>query len=134
MPIITSKYVYLDILCGVPQGSKCSGKLNTVMFADSTNFFLSGINIYSLFHPAALPVLKMDNIAIERKNVLTGVLIDENFSWKQHINDATTKISKSISICYKSRGIVKQPILKQLYFSFIHYQLCIHCTGKHLQK
>ena len=60
--IITSKYVYLDILCSVPQGSKCSGKLNAVMFADNTNFFLSGINIYSLFHPAALPVLKMDNI------------------------------------------------------------------------
>ena len=64
----------------------------------------------------------MDNIAIERENVtkFLGLLFDENLSWEQHINDARTKESKSIGIFYKSRGIVKQPFLKQLYFSFIH--------------
>ena len=53
----------------------------------------------------------MDNIAIERENVTKffGVLIDENLSWKQHINDVSTKISKIIDILYKFRGIVKQP-------------------------
>ena len=72
-----------------------------------------------------LPFLKMDIIVIERENVtkLLGVLIDENLSWKQHINDASTKISKSIGILYKSRGIIKQSLLKQLYFSFIHCHL-----------
>ena len=85
---------------------------------------------YSLFHPASkkrflrepLPFPKMNNIVIERENVtrFLGVLINENFSWKQHINDVSTKISKSIGILYKSRGIVKQSLLKQLYFSFIH--------------
>ena len=159
------KSVYLDILCGVIQGSilgpllfliyvndlyKCSKKLNPIMFADDTNLFLSDINAddlfshmdcelnkislwfkasklslnltktkYSLFHPASkkrflrepLPFLKMDNIAIERENVtkFIGVLIDENLSWKHHINDVSTKISKTIGILYKSRGIVKQP-------------------------
>ena len=64
----------------------------------------------------------MDNIFIERENVtkFLGVLIDENLSWKQHINNVSTKISKSIGILYKSRGIVKQPLLKQLCFSFVH--------------
>ena len=73
----------------------------------------------------------MDNTVIEIQNVtkFLGVLtcctyiIDENLSWKQHINDVSTKISKSIGILYKSRGIVKQPLLKQLYFSFIHCHL-----------
>ena len=67
----------------------------------------------------------MDSIVIEREHVTTflGVLIDENLSWKQHINDVSTKISKSIGILYKSRGIVKQSLLKQLYFSFIHCHL-----------
>ena len=88
---------------------------------------------YSLFHPTSkkmvlrepLPFLIMDNIVIERENVtkFLGVLTDENLSWKQHINDVSTKISKSIGILYKSRGIVKQPLLKQLYFSFIHCHL-----------
>ena len=68
----------------------------------------------------------MGNIAIERENVtkFLGVLIDENFSRKQHVNDVITKISKSIGILwYQSRGIVKQPLLKQLHFSFIHCHL-----------
>ena len=64
----------------------------------------------------------MDNIAIERENVTEffGVLTDENLSWKQCINDVSTKISKNIGILCKSRGILKQPLLKRLYFSFIH--------------
>ena len=67
--------------------------------------------------------LKADNIVIERQKVskFLGVLIDEKLSWKQHINDVSTKISKSIGILFKFRGIVKQPLLKQLYLSFIHY-------------
>ena len=57
---------------------------------------------YSLFHPASkkrflrepLTFLKMDNIVIERENAtkFLGAIIDENLSWKQHINDVTTKI------------------------------------------
>ena len=67
----------------------------------------------------------MDKIDNGRENVtkFLGVLIDENLSWKQQINDVSTKISKDFGILYKSRGIVKQPLLKQLYFSFIHCHL-----------
>ena len=67
---------------------------------------------YSLFHPASkkrflrepLSFLKMDNILIERENAtkFLGVLVDENLSWKQQINDVSTKKSKSIVILYKS--------------------------------
>ena len=65
----------------------------------------------------------MDNNAVDRENVVKflGVLVDENLSLKQHINNARTKISKIIDMLYKSRGLVKQPLLKQLYFSFTHY-------------
>ena len=56
----------------------------------------------------------MNNIVVEREYVakFLGVLIDENLSWKQHINDLSRKILKSNGILYKSRGIVKQPLLK----------------------
>ena len=88
---------------------------------------------YSLFHPTSkkrflrepLPFLKIDNIVIKRGNVtkFLGVLIDDNLSWKQHLNNASTKISKIIGILYKSREIVKHPLLNQLHFSFIHCHL-----------
>ena len=67
----------------------------------------------------------MDNIAIETENVTKffGVLIDGNLLWKQHINDFSRKVSKSIVILCKSREIVKQPLLKQLHLSFIYYHL-----------
>ena len=68
--------------------------------------------MYSCFQ--ALKAKMDDDIAIERENVtkFLGVLIDENLPWKQHANYVNTKISKSIGILYKSRGIVKQPLLK----------------------
>ena len=65
--------------------------------------------------------MTIDDIAIERENVTE--FLDKNFSWKQHINDVSTKISKSIGILYKPRGIVKQFLLKQWYFAFIHCHL-----------
>ena len=73
----------------------------------------------------------MDNIAIERENItkFLGVLIDENLSWKQHVNDVSKKTSKSIGMLYKSIGIVKQSLLKQLFFSFY---ICKYCLSKHL--
>ena len=40
--------------------------------------------------------------------------------WKQHIDTASSKISKSIGILYKSRDILSKQCLKTLYFSFIH--------------
>ena len=67
----------------------------------------------------------MANIAIKRENIskFLGVLIDENLSSKKQINNLSTKISKSIGMLYKSRGIVKQPLLKQLCLSFIRFHL-----------
>ena len=50
----------------------------------------------------------MDNIVTERENntKFLDVLIDDNISWKQHINDVSTKMRKSIGILYKSREIL----------------------------
>ena len=73
----------------------------------------------------------MDNIAIERENAtkLLGILIDENLSWKHHINEVSTKISKSIHILYKSREIAKQQLY---YFYSLSFELYRYCLDKHL--
>ena len=82
-----------------------------------------------LFHPLSkrqllpqtLPNL-IKNIHIKREHITKffGVFIDENLSWKQHIDTVSSKISKSVGILYKSRDALREQYLKQLYFSFIH--------------
>ena len=59
---------------------------------------------------------------IKRDNVtkFLGVHIDENLSWKYHIDAICTKVSKSIGILYKAREILDKQSLIQLYFSFVH--------------
>ena len=85
---------------------------------------------WSLFHPLSkrqflpqtLPNLLIEDIYIKREHVtkFLGVFIDENLSWKQHIEILTSKICKSIVILYKSRNVLSKQCLNQLYFSFIH--------------
>ena len=69
-----------------------------------------------------MPNLLIEDIHIKRGHVtkLLGVFIDENLSWKQHIEILSSKISKSIGILYKSKDVLSKQCLKQLYFSFIH--------------
>ena len=52
-----------------------------------------------------------------------GVLLDENLSWKAHIDTIGKKISKNLGILYKARITLNQKSTKQLYFSFIHSYL-----------
>ena len=85
---------------------------------------------WSLFHqsgkkrflPESLPKLYIDNINIQRDRVtkFLGVYIDENLTWKHHIDTISNKVSKSIGILYKAREILDKRSLKQLYFSFIN--------------
>ena len=77
------------------------------------------------FMPTKFPELFIDGITLERETVtkFLGVIIDENVTWKAHINTISTKISKSIGILYRARLIIPRKKSNQLYFSFVH--LCL---------
>ena len=49
-----------------------------------------------------LPNLLIENIHFKKEHVTKffGVFVDENLSWKQHINIVSSKTSKSIGILY----------------------------------
>ena len=82
-----------------------------------------------LYHPLlkrklfsqTLPNLLFENIHIKNEHVtkFLAVFIAENLCWKQHIDVVRSKISKSISILYKSRDVLSKQCLKQQYFLFI---------------
>ena len=77
------------------------------------------------FMPTKFPELFINDITLKRETVtkFLGVFIDENVTWKAHINTISTKISKSIGILYRARLIIPVKRLNQLYFSFVHNYL-----------
>ena len=122
----------------------CSGK-NIVNLFKSVNDDLNrikewfhanklSINVsktkYTLFHsankkdkiPLELPLLKIDNNKIERETSIKflGVILDENISWKKHIETVENKISKNMGILGKVSNLLNTKCLKNVYFSLIH--------------
>ena len=68
-----------------------------------------------------LPAMTLNNIEIKRKNSakFLGVMIDENLTWKNHIEVVENKISKNIGVLYRASHVLDLKNLK-IYFSFIH--------------
>ena len=88
---------------------------------------------YTFFHsasykdriPLRLPRLEINSSTIKRESKITflGVLLDENLTWKDHINCVENKVSKNIGLLYKARFLLDEKCPKQLYFSFIYSYL-----------
>ena len=72
--------------------------------------------------PSKLFNLKIDGINI--KQVFTvkylGVAFDSNLTWKNHINELCSKLSKTVGIISKLRYNVSVDILTMLYYSLIY--------------
>ena len=88
---------------------------------------------YTFFHsasykdriPLRLPRLEINSSIIKRESKISflGVLLDENLTWKDHINCINAKVSKNIGLLYKARFLLDEKCSKQLYFSFIYSYL-----------
>ena len=57
--------------------------------------------------PLQLPTMTLNNIEIKRENSIRflGVIIDENLTWKNHIEVVENKISKNIGVLYLTSKI-----------------------------
>ena len=77
------------------------------------------------FMSTKFPELSINRITLERETVtkFLDVIIDQNVTWKAHINKISTNISKSIVICYRATLIIRRKELNQLYFLFVHSYL-----------
>ena len=60
-----------------------------------------------------------DSEKIEESAWNIGVLIDENLSWKNHLDCVITKISKTIGMIAKLRHFVQPSVLTNIYKSLI---------------
>ena len=83
--------------------------------------------VFSYKRKVNLPPIKIgNNIIHEIDNTkFLGVYFDKNLTFKQHINNISSKLSKSVGILYKLSNFLPQSVLKTLYFTlfqpFISY-------------
>ena len=80
-----------------------------------------------VFHPYNQPLrqkitLKIHKSAISEKDDIKylGIMIDSTLTWKTHIENVSTKISKSIGLFYKIRHFVNLKIMRTLYYSLTY--------------
>ena len=88
---------------------------------------------YVLFHkvsmcdslPSQLPTMTFNNIEIKRENSIKflGAIIDENLTWKNHIEVVENKISKNIGVLYRASHLLDFKNLLKIYFSFIYINI-----------
>ena len=79
---------------------------------------------YLMLHDSDCPMNKESckcNNLIERKNnwKYLGIFIDENLSWKDHVNYVTTKVRKLIFKFYELRNVLNIKVLKMIYYSLV---------------
>ena len=66
--------------------------------------------------------LKIDESIINRVREckFLGTVIDENLTWKPHINLITSKISKNIGIMFKVGQFLTKEAMKTLYYTLVY--------------
>ena len=86
--------------------------------------------------PLQLPAMTFNNIEIKGENSVKflGVIIDENLTWKNHIEVVENKIPKNIGVLYRAsylldfKNLLKNIFLKKIFLLHSHlhqlHQLC----------
>ena len=80
--------------------------------------------------------IKIDDTSVEEKESTKylGVILDNQLSWKSHIQIIKTKLSKAIGMIAKTRYFVTNTVLLNLYYSFfqshINYNLLNWSSAK----
>jgi len=49
-----------------------------------------------------------------------GLILDPRLTWKEHINELSKKLGRSVGMLYKTRHFCPTPILKSLYYSIFN--------------
>ncbi|KAL9979041.1 hypothetical protein ACROYT_G016633 [Oculina patagonica] len=72
--------------------------------------------------------LKIGDTNLKRveKTVSLGVTLDENLTWKEHVSNISKKVSKGLGVLMRTREILPNDSLNQIYKSIIqpHFDYC----------
>jgi len=101
-------------------------KLRTWLIVNRLSLNINKTN-FVVFHPYNKPLKQSITLKINKKAILEkdhvkylGIIIDSTLSWRIHIDNLSTKISRSIGLLYKIRPFVNIKLMKTLYYSLVY--------------
>ena len=117
----------LDILESVI--NKELKKLHTWLIVNRLSLNIDKTN-FVIFHPYNKPLIKKITLKIYKKAIsekdqvkYLGITIDSTLTWRNHIDNVSTKVSRTIGLLYKIRYFVDIRIIKTLYYSLVYPHL-----------
>ena len=87
--------------------------------------------------PSPLSTMTFNNIEIKRENSIKflGVIIDENLTWKNHIEVIENKVSKNVEVLYRASHLLDfKNLLKIISPSFTFTSVMLIFLGLVLLK
>ena len=82
---------------------------------------------FVVFHPYNKPLRQSITLKINKKAILEkdhvkylGIIIDSTLTWRIHIDNVSSKISKSIGLLYKIRPFINTKLMRTLYYSIVY--------------
>ena len=78
--------------------------------------------VFSYRNKIFLPPIRLgtETIAQTERTKFLGITLDSSLSFKMHINEISSKLSRSVGILYKLKSFLPEEILKNLYYSLVH--------------
>lgn len=88
--------------------------------AQKTNYMIMGTPPKTFRFSSIINII-IDGTILKRvnKTKFLGVIVDENLSWKYHIEGISNTLSRNIGVLNKMKYFVPKRILRSLYYSFI---------------
>ena len=107
----------------------CISKLNTWFLANKLSLNLDK-TCFSVFgvhddNDRCKVQLRLGHVTLKHVNCCKylGIIIDNNLTWLEHIDNVYNKILKFTSIFYKIRHILPYKVLVTIYYAFVHSHL-----------
>ena len=100
-------------------------KCNKLLLNSKKTKFMIFHNRQFVINDDEIPVLKINNTCIEQVEefLFLGIMINDNVTWKNHIDYIGKKINSTLGIMNKIKTYVPKICLKFIYLSLIHSHL-----------
>ena len=96
----------------------------SVHYVDKSQYMLINSNNHTRIQDGCFE-LKMSNYPLSRTKTYTylGIIVDEKFSWADHINFVCMKLSQAAGVIFKVRTLLSRNALMLLYHSLVGQKL-----------